>query len=114
MNNVMNITYRMYPNSRSSTAACVYLNGKIVGDIKRVAGGYQYVPAGQDKPNGIKGEVFESFNECWEDVSGERPDTERVEQREEKARTFGEIRREAGHDEAPDLSHYGRKGKKPE
>ena len=36
----------------------VYLEGKLIGNIKPVTGGYRYVPKGQKTANG--GEIFKS------------------------------------------------------
>ena len=71
------LTFQEYPNKLSNCICIVRFNGRRVGDIEQVysVGGadyrgvkYRYVPKGQRKPGGIKGDLFNTVTDVKESL----------------------------------------------
>jgi hypothetical protein len=58
------ITYQL---NRKTNAEMVKLEGRIVGEIRPVTGGYQYFPKGQKEG----GAIWPSLARCKQDVEGD-------------------------------------------
>lgn len=56
------ITYRSYANSTD-----VNLDNKLVGEIRRVDGGYQYFPLNHEEG----GEIFPTLKKCKESLESD-------------------------------------------
>ena len=64
------LTFTETQNMFKGTRIEVRIDNKFIGTIRNVpadystAGGFRYIPKGQAKPSGIKGEVFPTLAEC--------------------------------------------------
>lgn len=62
----MSVRFETLPVDKNRTR--VWLNSQLVGEIRRVEGGYRYVPKGQPEERG--GTIFRSESACRRSVTG--------------------------------------------